>query len=587
MKRISLIYYFLLIIIGIQAQNLSPQQDKKGRWGYVDATGNIVIKCKYDEAQSFKNGVAIVRDGTKYGFIDENGKAIGKGIAYSSITEFVGTTNYLVSIGGKKSDKANIQKSRKNLNVENFAGSCLLGIENAKWGIISNKGDVVIPVEYAEISSLKDGIAYIIKNDKWGLIGMDMKFIVEPQKYTLISDFCDKGVALVQIGKKNGVINKDGKVILEPNWEKVVIMPTEDSIYVQPTNNIYEIPAVALGYIMYANKYLKRGSYTLLCDMNGKVIVPEGRLTYMGKPSEGVVIGWVWKSKKKQSIMLDLTNGMIFDLPTNDKSWYNDFEYGASIGNDGEKYYFVGRDGKRCSDYYSYLGKQKEGHRIVKKYGDSKFGVIDSLRNVVVPLIYDDTKNFVSHGLLGVAQNDKWGFVNMKGEVVTELKYHSVGMHEKGAAAVCDSINGKKLFGVIDVQNNLLIPISWDDASYYIEDGQKLKKAWVKLNDKYSLYDVMTSEIRYENEFDEPIYNGGYWYMRKGDKWGLLDVEGKILIPIAFSGSKQLQIVVEELKKNGTPTMSYIDAYRTDLKTSGIANNQKLDDIINDNLWDF
>ena len=587
MKRISLIYYFLLIIIGIQAQNLSPQQDKKGRWGYADAAGTIVIKCKYSEVQPFANGVAIVKQGEKYGFINEEGKPVGNGIAYSSITNYPGTNNYLVSVGGKKSDDTSKSKTRRLLNLDNFAGSCLVNVMDAKWGIVSNRGETILPIEYSEISSLKNGVAHVIKNKAWGLIGENMKLIVEPKKYTLISDFCDKGIALVQIGNKNGVIGLNGNVILEPKWDKVDIMPTEDSIFVSPSNKTYTMPGVALGYIVYANKYLKKGSYTMLCDSKGKVVVPEGKLTYMGSPSEGVVIGWVWKSKTKQSVLLDLDNGQIYDLPTSDKSWYKDFKYGAALGNDGEKYFFVDRDGKKCSDYYSFMGKQKEGHRIIKKYGDTKYGVMDSLRNIVVPMIYDNTKPQISEGLLGVAQGDKWGFVNMKGEIVTEIKYYAVGTHEKGTAAICDSINGKKRYGLIDTQNNLLVPISWDNCLYFIEPGQKLKNVWGEIDKKYSLYDVATTEILYENEFDEPIYNGGYWYMRKGEKWGLLDTNGKMLIPIVFSRAQQLQTVVEELKKEGTPTLTYLDAYRKDLQTSGVANKQKLDDKIDENLWDY
>lgn len=602
MKRISLIYYFLLIIIGIQAQNLSPQQDKKGRWGYADATGTIVIKCKYSEVQPFANGVAIVKQGEKYGFINEKGKPVGNGIAYSSITNYPGTNNYLVSVGGKKSDDTSKSKTRRLLNLDNFAGSCLVNVMDAKWGIVSNTGETILPIEYSEISSLKNGVAHVIKNKVWGLIGENMKLIVEPKKYTLISDFCDKGIALVQMGNKNGVIGLNGNVILEPKWDKVDIMPTEDSIYVSPSNKTYTIPGVALGYIVYANKYLKKGSYTMLCDTKGKVVVPEGKLTYMGSPSEGVVVGWVWKSKNKQSVLLDLANGQIYDLPTSDKSWYKDFKYGAALGNDGEKYFFVGRDGKKCSDYYSFMGKQKEGHRIIKKYGDTKYGVMDSLRNIVVPMIYDDTKSFVSQGLLGVSQGGKWGYVNMKGEIVTELKYDSVGMHKDSIAIIGEYVNGGKSYGLIDCQNNILVPVKWDytikdgwvySFCYYKKKGQKLKNVWVQKNMKYSLYDVTTMSISHENEYDYvfniPVgFGKEKWYVLKDLKWGVLDIDGNIMIPIVFENIKPIYSFINEKEKNKeTPVMTYIDAYRLNLQSSGAANKNKLDDKIDESLWDF
>lgn len=43
----------------------------KGKWGFIDQAGEIVIEPKYEDARSFANGYAAVKDGDLWGFINE------------------------------------------------------------------------------------------------------------------------------------------------------------------------------------------------------------------------------------------------------------------------------------------------------------------------------------------------------------------------------------------------------------------------------------------------------------------------------------------------------------------------------------
>lgn len=52
--KVNFSFLFILssvcMCLNLQAQNLRPQADKKGRFGYVDEAGNKVISYKYAEA---------------------------------------------------------------------------------------------------------------------------------------------------------------------------------------------------------------------------------------------------------------------------------------------------------------------------------------------------------------------------------------------------------------------------------------------------------------------------------------------------------------------------------------------------------
>lgn len=48
----------------------------KGKYGYIDNSGNIIIKCNYSEASDFIDGKALVKKGNKEFYIDKEGKKV-------------------------------------------------------------------------------------------------------------------------------------------------------------------------------------------------------------------------------------------------------------------------------------------------------------------------------------------------------------------------------------------------------------------------------------------------------------------------------------------------------------------------------
>lgn len=48
----------------------------KGKWGFVDEEGNLVIDYTYEEARSFSNGFAAVKNGALWGYIDTNNNLV-------------------------------------------------------------------------------------------------------------------------------------------------------------------------------------------------------------------------------------------------------------------------------------------------------------------------------------------------------------------------------------------------------------------------------------------------------------------------------------------------------------------------------
>ena len=59
----------------------------KDKWGFIDKTGAWIVEPKFDDAESFIDGAAVVNIAGKWGYIDKTGAWIVEPM-YSSISNF-------------------------------------------------------------------------------------------------------------------------------------------------------------------------------------------------------------------------------------------------------------------------------------------------------------------------------------------------------------------------------------------------------------------------------------------------------------------------------------------------------------------
>lgn len=87
----------VLFATAIQAQDLTIHVDKKGKVGFVDNSGKIVVKCEYESATPFENGYSIVTKSQKSGVIDQTGKVVLP-LKYKTISPWT-TELYMLNAG--------------------------------------------------------------------------------------------------------------------------------------------------------------------------------------------------------------------------------------------------------------------------------------------------------------------------------------------------------------------------------------------------------------------------------------------------------------------------------------------------------
>lgn len=70
-----------------------------GEWGFINESGEMIIKPQYEDARSFSNGLAAVKDGGYWGFVDENGEFYIE-CQFTDVRDFTTRGSAFVQISG-------------------------------------------------------------------------------------------------------------------------------------------------------------------------------------------------------------------------------------------------------------------------------------------------------------------------------------------------------------------------------------------------------------------------------------------------------------------------------------------------------
>lgn len=164
---------------------------KGNKWGYINHEGTLVIPCKYSiKPGRFSEGLACVEAPVKPAvqFINKSGEIVLKGNFYYGV-EFEGSA------------KDTLQLPCFNNGVCAVWTSYMIGKE-AQTFFIDKKGTKVSNANYATVSNTDNhGLVRFIQDEKVGYKSPDGTIPI-PAKYSYLSDFSD-GVALAKISSKD------------------------------------------------------------------------------------------------------------------------------------------------------------------------------------------------------------------------------------------------------------------------------------------------------------------------------------------------------------------------------------------------
>lgn len=437
-----------------------------------------------------------------------------------------------------------------------------------KWGFVDDRGNTVIPFEYDEVSPFVDGSAAVEKQGHCGLIDASGCALGRGLVYggiDLIGDHC---VYRVELRGKLGLIDSQGREVLPADCD-----------------------AIELGddYVSYGH-FLHSPSATVgMIDYTGRTLLPEGIMKQTYPLSDGMVVGKGESKTDKTQVwkLYDTAKGTTLELPSPQGIVYNPFRCGYALVTESQKKnYFIDHSGKKCSTEYEFVGEMQEGHYVVRK--DGLYGVIDSLLRERIACKYEEGGKTVSEGLWNTMIDEEWGYIDLLGRSVIPFRYDMSQPFYKGYAYVCEMTDTDKRFGLINHQGNLVVPVKWNDILYDPFGQGAVSTVWVASGPLFSRLDLKSQKLSHQPGYSTVLFDGnGNSIVSSDGKWGCVDAEGKLLIPVSVGSEEAVLDMIERVRRDGVTQLSPNMFRRLMIYENSERNTHALSEKIDDSLWDY
>lgn len=398
--------------------NLIPYKNNKtGKWGFCDENKRVVIHVKYDDVELFKEGIARVRLGQKYGFIDKTGREITPFKYYIADENFrggVARVNIVRDEHMRDLKAGYIDKTGKEIIPvkydwppyfyfsEGLVSICF----NNKWGFIDDTGKIVVPFQYEKASPFREGLAAVKLNDKWGFINKKGEVVVQFQ-FHAASSFSE-GLANVQRGTNTGFFKGSNKQwgFIDKNGEEAI-----------PFKYDYQATEYNCKVFSDGLACIKRDGKFGFIDRTGELVVPFRNYDFVSPFIEGQEVAYVrglYDGYPNKYGFIDKTGYEIVQRKYIDNKTSSIFQVVGGNVIAGKSMF---HDGLACV--------QMDEH---------KCGFIDRTDYEVIPFKYHKAEPF-SEGLACVS-NGRYGYIDTAGQEVIPFKYDRAGSFREGLARV-------------------------------------------------------------------------------------------------------------------------------------------------------
>lgn len=204
-------------------QGIAPVKNGK-KWGYMDESGKLIVQTKYDGVTPFYNSTAVVRSGKDYLLIDKEGNETTLPNSIILVKDMKEGMAPFVGLNKKEgfvNEKGEIAIEARFLGVGYFNdGLAWARTTDGKIGYINQKGDWVIKPQFKTAKDFQTGeqLTRVKKDDIWTYINRDGEIVNLPMDK--ISDFSE-GLAYGRRGDLVGYYDTKGAWVIEPQFQAV------------------------------------------------------------------------------------------------------------------------------------------------------------------------------------------------------------------------------------------------------------------------------------------------------------------------------------------------------------------------------
>jgi hypothetical protein len=537
MKKLS---FILLCFIFKTSMGFSlPQEysivEKENRKGLRDFSGKIIIPAVYenlgwsDGSFSVKNGRIGYQESGLWGIINLENKRItspgyvslipvNDNILIGSVpdqyklSELLGLINY----DGKALSGFHYNYLKRSGNL--FIGG-IRKFYDMLYGVIDEKGEVIIPVKYVNISPLHNDLFSANNEMEISLIYNAMGEILSTLEVDEISPFIFGYAGIKHQGKK-GLIDKSGKIILEPEFKEVDVKSCSTVNYLK----FKEWKILDTGenskFLFYdslrpvsGEKYLAySGSNVNLVDAQGISCASFPDLHIIQILRDYIIV----KLKNKYGL-LSLGGTQIYPLQYDSILCMYDYVL-LKKKNDSENGWLLGNNQGEILNYglYEQLIPNSNFNILAKRKG--YWGILNNYGMEVINCIYDSI-DLSDDGLIRVVFHGEEGVLWKYHWLVYPGKYHVKIIPDH--RVLINSYRGNLVLNVLGdtvfKSDNFLIP----EEKYLLIRNSSGKTGL--LDPKFNT--ILGADYSVVKSFN----NDSLFVFRNADGWGCIKYDGKIL----------------------------------------------------------
>lgn len=309
---------------------------------------------------------------------------------------------------------------------------------NDKQGFIDANGKIIIEPQFDyAYDRFTEDVCYAKIGDRQGFINLEGNFVVElADSVTRVYDFVN-GFAKYSCGYwRNGIINKEGRVIIPAIHEDVSVIQDADSLYFKIVGK-------------------KNKSDWFMADKKGNTI---------GTPCDSILYGFKnglcpIKIKNKWGYMNSL--GEMAIQPQYD--YARTFsEEGLARVKKGEYYYFIDKAGNEVLKYdHIFTGFTNNRAAVLI---DGEKCLINHCGKIICKISADEIYSFRNDNYAVIINDNKASLIDSLGNIVLATEYRSIGVFNNGIAVVS---NQDDKCGYINIKGKEIIPVKYDRGVVY------------------------------------------------------------------------------------------------------------------------
>lgn len=230
-------------------------------------------------------------------------------------------------------------------------------------------------------------------------------------------------------------------------------------------------------------------------------------------------------------LILKLEAQLTYEYTTNDSICIeNNFNYFINLSSDrylvakDKKQYLTDKNGSVVVDLgkYNNLIVYPFNNNLtpVKEKKSGKYGYIDPDGNIKIPFLYEHAASF-RDGVAIVRSDGKCGVIDTLNEMVFPMIYNDINAPDKNRFPV----KKDQLYGVIDIDQKVIVDYKYLHASF-------LKNGVLKIQTAKGFQTIDLDDFKESKEVYEKInsFSNSLSSFKLDGKWGLIDSVGKIVL---------------------------------------------------------